>query len=77
MRRPLTDSIQTIGLSSNRLGDVHLGSNARIFSMLGISLDLPCPVLSATPNALSMNGNLRLHDSDRHAHVHKFRSSIR
>ena len=60
MMKPLTDTIQTIGLSSNLLGRVHFGSNWRIFSMLRISLDLPWPVLSATPNALSMNGKLQM-----------------
>ena len=59
MMRPLTSIIQIIGLSSMRLGSVQRWSNWRIFSIVRIAFDFPWPVLSATPNALSMAVSFR------------------
>lgn len=59
MMRPLTSSIQMIEMASIRLGSVQRWSNWRIFSMVRIAFDFPWPVLSATPNALSMAVSFR------------------
>ena len=59
MIRPLTWIIQAIGFSSIWLGNVHSGSKLRIFSIVRIAFDFPWPVLSATPNALSMAVSFR------------------
>ena len=50
----MTWIIQAIGFWSIRLRSDHAGSIGLIFSILRISIDLPWPVLSPTPNALSM-----------------------
>ncbi len=60
IRKPFTSNIHTIGFSSIMLGNVHRWSNWRILSIFRISCDLPWPVLSATPKALSICGKFQV-----------------
>ena len=57
--KPLTSIIQAIGLSSIRWRSIQWKSNWRILSRSRIAFALPWPVLSATPNALSMAVSFR------------------
>src|ERR1700722_15954427 len=52
--KPFTEIIQAIELSSMRRRSIQWKSNWRILSKSRIAFALPWPVLSATPNALSM-----------------------
>jgi len=57
--KPLTEIIQTIEVVSIRWRSIQRQSNWRILSRSRMALALLWPVLSATPNALSMAVSFR------------------